>query len=367
MPLKDAIEIMTHTDAPRDIKDLTRSALAQWLQARGAAPYRAAQIQRWIYRGQVDDFAAMTDLAAPLRLDLAQGFRHQRLDLLDTVRSADDSCKYLFGLQDGRRIESVLMPERDHYTLCISSQVGCPLACRFCLTGHTGFERNLTAGEILSQVRDVRYRLPDPEKLTNIVFMGMGEPLANYEHVVAAIETLTDSEAGLGLAARRITLSTAGLADRLPQLGRDTRVNLAISLNAVDNDTRSRLMPVNRTYPLEQLLEACRHYPLPRGRRITFEYILLQGINDRPEDARRLCRLLRPIKAKINLIPFNEHPGCDFRRPPEETVRRFQRELLERHFTAVVRVSKGQDISAACGQLYAGRRLGDPVAETPAV
>jgi 23S rRNA (adenine2503-C2)-methyltransferase len=355
---------MTQANPRRDIKDLSRSELTQWLHERGAAAYRAAQIQRWIYRGQVDDFAAMTDLGKTLRLDLENGFQHQRLELLDTIRSADGSCKYLFGLQDGRRIECVLMPERDHYTLCISSQVGCPLACSFCLTGRTGFERNLTIGEILSQVRDVRYRLSDPEKLTNIVFMGMGEPLANYDHVVAAIGTLTDSEAGLGLAARRITLSTAGLAERLAHLGRDTRVNLAISLNAVDNDTRTRLMPINRTYPLEQLLEACRNYPLPRGRRITFEYILLHGINDRPEDARRLCRLLRPIKAKINLIPFNEHPGCDFRRPPEEAVRQFQQALLDRHFTAVVRISKGQDISAACGQLYAGRRLGNPTPET---
>jgi len=357
---------MTLTNDRPDIKNLSRRELAAWLAQEGAAAYRAGQIQRWIYRGQVDDFATMTDLGKELRRKLAESFGNARLELLDTVHSADGSRKYLFGLADGRRMESVLMPERDHYTLCISSQVGCPLACRFCLTGRTGFERNLTVGEILSQVRDVRYRLPDPEKLTNLVFMGMGEPLANYANLVAAIETLTDTEAGLGLAARRITVSTAGLADRLADLGRDTRVNLAISLNAVDNDTRSRLMPINRTYPLEQLLEACRRYPLPRGRRITFEYILLAGINDRPADARRLARLLHPIRAKINLIPFNEHPGCEFRRPPEEVVRDFQQALLQRHLTAVVRISKGQDISAACGQLYAGRRFGGPEEERPA-
>jgi 23S rRNA (adenine2503-C2)-methyltransferase len=213
----------------------------------------------------------------------------------------------------------------------------------------------LSRAEIINQVWEIRKQLEDPAQLTNLVFMGMGEPLANYQALVSAIEALTNSDWGMKFAARRITVSTAGLAPRIPQLGRDTRVNLAVSLNAVDDATRSRLMPVNRTYPLADLLAACRQFPLQTGRKITFEYILIQGLNDSIDHARRLAKLLAPVKAKINLIPFNPFEGSDFERPGEKAIRAFQALLLGKHYTSVVRYSKGQEIMAACGQLRGAR------------
>jgi 23S rRNA (adenine2503-C2)-methyltransferase len=335
------------------IQDQDLPQLSQWLQQRGIAPYRAGQILRWIYARQTDRFEDMTDLGMPLRRLLEAEFTIGRLQKLQVAASADGSRRYLFGLGDGNRIESVLIPERGHDTLCISSQVGCALACRFCRTGQGGLVRNLTAGEILSQVRDVCNDVSRPERLTNIVLMGMGEPLANYENLVAALNTLTDTAAGFGFAGRRITVSTAGLAPRIEPLGRDTAVNLAVSLNATDNTVRDRLMPINRTYPIEMLLDACRRFPLKPHRRITFEYILIEGVNDSDADARRLAKLLQPIRAKINLIPFNTHEACEFRRPEAAVIERFQAILLEKHYTVVIRRSKGQDIDAACGQLSA--------------
>jgi 23S rRNA (adenine2503-C2)-methyltransferase len=286
-------------------------------------------------------------------------FSIDRLEKIRIEKSRDGSKKYLFRLPDGNLIESVLIPERGHYTLCISSQVGCALGCRFCLTGQGGLARNLTSGEIIAQVRDIQEALDESRHLTNIVLMGMGEPLANYGNVVKAIDTLTDNALGLGFASRRITLSTSGLVDRLSDLGRDTEVSLAISLNAADNKTRDWLMPINQKYPIERLLEACRRYPLKPHRRITFEYILLKGINDSEKDAHRLAELLRPLRAKINLIPFNAFEGSEFRRPDESVITRFLQILLKSSYTAIIRRSKGEDISAACGQLRAYRRLGN--------
>jgi len=221
------------------------------------------------------------------------------------------------------------------------------------MTAAGGFERNLSRAEIIAQVRDIKNAMDDPERLSNIVFMGMGEPLANYQNLVSAIGVITDNDAGLRFAGRRVTVSTAGLVPKMAALGRDTKVNLAVSLNAADNETRSRLMPINRTYPLEALLEACRQYPLQPGRRITFEYILIKGINDSPDDARRLSKLLHPIRCKINLIPFNPHGGCDFQRPSEAVIQAFYDVLFAKNYTVIIRRSKGQDISAACGQLRA--------------
>ena len=284
---------------------------------------------------------------------LARHFVIDRLEVEKIETSRDGSRKYLFKLNDGKYIESVLIPERDHYTLCISSQVGCAQGCLFCLTAAGGFERNLTRAEIIAQVRDIKNELHDPEQLRNIVFMGMGEPLANYKNLVSALSTITDNGAGLRFSSRRITLSTAGLVPKLTTLGRDTLVNLAISLNATDNETRNRLMPINRKYPLEALLNACRQYPLPAGRRITFEYILIKGINDSEDDARRLAKLLQPIRCKINLIPFNPHEGCDFDRPAEAVIQSFYDILFANNYTVIIRRSKGQDISATCGQLRA--------------
>jgi 23S rRNA (adenine2503-C2)-methyltransferase len=338
-----------------DIKEFSGEQLTDWLQEHEIDSYRTDQILKWIYLRQADSFEMMTDLGRDIRGLLTRNFRIDRLKKVKIETSRDGSQKYLFALRDGKQIETVLIPERNHYTLCISSQVGCAQDCRFCLTAAGGFERNLTTGEIVAQVRDVKRDLADPSRLTNVVFMGMGEPLANYRNLVGAIKIITDNEAGLGFANRRVTVSTAGLVPKISALGDDTKVNLAVSLNATDNETRNRLMPLNRKYPLEVLLEACRQFPLPPARRITFEYILIKNINDSLQDARRLAKLLRPIKAKINLIPFNPHEGCEFERPAESDISRFQQLLIRKNYTAIIRHSKGADISAACGQLKARR------------
>lgn len=335
----------------QNILELDRDQLINRLDAQGIEAYRANQILKWIYLRQADRFDQMTDIAKDIRPLLADHFALRRLLVENVEISKDGSRKYLFKLEDGNYIESVLMPERDHYTLCVSSQVGCAMDCRFCLTASCGLQRNLSKAEIISQVRDIKNELQESIPMSNLVFMGMGEPLANYKNLLAALQVITDSSMGLGFASRRVTVSTAGLVPRLADLGRDTRVNLAISLNATDNQTRNRLMPINRKFPIEQLLKACQQFPLPGGRRITFEYVLLKGINDSVEDAHRLAKLLRPIKSKINLIPFNPHVGCQYQRPNEDHILRFQNILIDKNYTVMIRQSKGQDISAACGQL----------------
>ena len=338
-----------------DIKDLPRQELTDWLKGRGRRSFRTDQILSWIYLRQTDDFDAMTNLGKALRADLQASFVNRRLQVEDERVSKDGALKRLFRLHDGLHIETVLIPEKDHYTLCISSQVGCAQGCRFCMTARGGFVRNLSAGEIISQVRDFQKWVNEKDgmPLTNIVLMGMGEPLANYKNVLQALHVITDGNHGLKFSTRRVTLSTAGLVPKMVELGRDSQVNLAVSLNAADDETRSRLMPINRKYPLDQLIAACRRYPLPPRRKITFEYILMQGINDRLDDARRLVKQLHGVKAKINLIPFNEHPGSDFKRPSAEQITRFQEFVADHHYTVIVRHSKGQDIGAACGQLRA--------------
>ncbi len=340
-------------DKKKNILEYDRGQLIFWLESREIKPYRADQILKWIYLRQADRFDQMTDIAKDVRLLLEDHFTIERLQIENVETSKDGSRKYLFKLKDGKRIESVLIPERDHYTLCASSQVGCAQDCRFCLTARGGLQRNLSKAEIVSQVRDIKNALDNALPLSNLVFMGMGEPLANYKNLVAAIEVITDSRHGLGFAGRRVTVSTAGLVPKLVSLGRDTRVNLAVSLNAADNPTRDRLMPVNHKYPIETLIEACRDFPLTGGRRITFEYVLLKNVNDSEEDAVRLAKLLRSIKSKINLIPFNSHEGCRYQRPDEDAILRFQKILIDKNYTVMIRQSKGQDISAACGQLAA--------------
>lgn len=336
-----------------DIKELTRDDLILWLKLRDIKPYRANQILKWVYLQQTDTFDVMTDIKKEIRERLSHHFSIKRLEKARIETSQDGTKKYLFKLGDGKYIESVLIPEKDHYTLCISSQVGCAQGCRFCLTARAGFARNLTKGEIIAQVRDVAYDIGDSKRLTNIVMMGMGEPLINYSNVVGAINTLTDSDVGLGFSSRRLTVSTAGFVPKLSALGRETSVNLAISLNATENKTRDMLMPINRNYPIERLLKACANYPLMPRQRITFEYILIKGINDSEEDAKRLVRLLRPIRAKINLIPFNTFKECRFDRSEDSVILNFRDILTKNNYTAIIRHSKGQDISAACGQLSA--------------
>jgi 23S rRNA (adenine2503-C2)-methyltransferase len=334
----------------QDVKNFTEDSLVQWLGKHDIAAYRAGQILRWIYHRGVSSFSDMTDLSKDFRGFLSERLAITRLETERVQTSRDGSMKYLFCLRDGQHVESVLIPEPGHWTLCISTQVGCAMGCKFCLTGRGGLVRNLEPAEIVNQICAVTEDLQGPDPLTNIVLMGMGEPLANYENVVQAIRTIEGNN-GLQFSSRRVTLSTAGLVPRIEDLGRDVRVNLAVSLNAADDDTRSRLMPINRTYPIETVLSACRRFPLPPRRTIMFEYVLIAGVNDAPSDAERLARLLRPLRAKINLIPFNPFEGADFKRPEEDVILAFQEVLLNRHYTVIIRHSKGSDICAACGQL----------------
>ncbi len=338
-----------------DIKELTQDQLAMWLEMRGLEPYRAGQILKWVYVNRVSAFDKMTNLSKKTRNLLTGHFYINCLVKKQVETSRDGSRKILFGLDDGKHIETVLIPEKSHYTLCVSTQVGCALGCRFCMTSQSGLIRNLTRGEIVSQVRDTIIDLEPvgSRRLTNIVFMGMGEPLANYENVISALETIADPEFGLQISSRKITVSTAGLVPKISDFGQDARVNLAISLNATDNKTRSLLMPVNKKHPIETLIEACRTYALKPRQRITFEYILIKGLNDSEENAKRLVNLLRPIRSKINLIPFNEHEASEFKRPKESTIDKFREILVKNNYTAIIRQSKGRDISAACGQLGA--------------
>jgi 23S rRNA (adenine2503-C2)-methyltransferase len=340
-----------------NILDFTRDDLAVWLESRGMRPFRAGQIFKWLYIRQVDAFEQMTDLSKALRKTLADYFFVNRLILDDRQVSVDGTEKFLLRLADGQHIESVLIPEKDHFTLCVSSQVGCAQACQFCLTAKGGLVRNLSVSEIISQVRDARYYLlekdVDPLKLSNIVFMGMGEPLANYKNLIKALFIITDSDYGLKFSSRRVTVSTSGLVPKMTQLGLDTDVNLAVSLNATTDEMRSALMPINKTYPLPVLLDACQAFAMKPRNKITFEYILMKGVNDTKADALRLVKLLDPIKAKVNLIPFNEHDRSDFKRPSKEAISGFLQILLDRNLTAITRKSKGDDILAACGQLKA--------------
>ena len=344
---------MINQEEKTNIIDLTKDELLSWLDQNGIQPYRASQMLKWVYLKQADDFGDMTDIGLEIKKLFSRHLTIDRLEKMKIEISKDGSRKYLFGLKDGNHIESVLIQEKNHYTLCISSQVGCAQGCRFCMTSRGGFVRNLTKGEIVSQVRDIQKDLEDPSRLTNIVFMGMGEPLANYRNVVNAIDTISSDDCGLDFSSRKITVSTAGIVPLLEDFGRDTKVNLAVSLNATENKTRDMLMPVNRKYPIEELIEACRRYDLKPRKSITFEYILIKGINESPDDARRLAKLLRPVKSKINLIPFNEHEKSEFKRPEETVIRNFQEILTGKNYTAVIRRSKGEDISAACCQLRA--------------
>ncbi len=337
-----------------DVKNMSEQGLTSWLEKRGIQAYRAGQILRWIYHRNAADFFHMTDLPKDLRRRLSDNVTISHFEPETIASSHDGSRKLLFRLSDGHHVESVLIPEREHWTLCISSQVGCAMGCAFCLTGLGGLIRNLKPSEIVNQVCAARNYLGTKGRLTNIVFMGMGEPLANYDGVLQAIRTITENN-GLQFSNRRVTLSTAGLAPRIDDLGRDVTVNLAVSLNATTNDTRDALMPINRIHPIEDLLSACSRFPLPSRRMITFEYVMLAGINDSPEDAKRMAKLLHPLRAKINLIPFNPFQGCAFTRPEDEAILAFQKILIDKHYTVIIRRSKGQDVGAACGQLRAAK------------
>jgi 23S rRNA (adenine2503-C2)-methyltransferase len=325
--------------------------LVPLVEALGHPPYRGRQLATWLYVKGVRDFDVMTDLPRELRARLAASFVFAPPEVAERQVSRDGSTKLALRLADGRTVQAVVMPDGDRRTVCVSTQVGCGFGCAFCLTGTMGLVRNLTAGEIVGQVWVARAILPPGERVTHVVFMGMGEPLANYAATVQALRTLT-APLGFGLSPRRITVSTVGLVQGLERLAReDLRVNVAVSLHAAGDEVRERLMPVNRGWGLDALLAACRRFPLPVRQRMTFEYTLLADVNDAPEEARRLVRRLQGLRAKVNLIPFNEWPGSAFRRPAVERILAFQRVLLDAGMTATVRWSKGEDVGAACGQL----------------
>ena len=333
-----------------NLKGLNEAETEAWVLELGMESYRARQIRQWLFKKLVGSFDEMTNISASRRALLQEKADISPLKLVDRLESTDTTAKYLFKCRDGNLIESVLIPEKDHLTLCISSQAGCSMGCRFCLTARQGLIRNLTPDEIIEQIILVKRSISTPDRITNIVFMGMGEPLANYDAVIKTAGNLIAEDA-MNFSHRKVTLSTCGLVPQIDRLGKEIPVNLAISLNAPDNRKRDYLMPINKVYPIELLLSACKDFPLPNRGMLTFEYILIDGINDTDEDALKLCKILNGLRAKINLIPLNPHPGSDMSPSPQERIHAFQDILIRNHYTAIIRKSKGRDILAACGQL----------------
>ena len=343
---------MPDSNASVNLLGLNRQALADYLVQLGEKPFRARQLLKWVHAQGVLDFQAMTDLSKTLRARLAREAVLAPPKVVMTRESRDGTVKWLMELADGNRIETVFIPEERRGTLCISSQGGCALNCAFCATARQGFSRNLTAAEIIGQVWQAHRLLPRG-KITNVVLMGMGEPLLNFDAVVAATDLMMD-DLGYGLAKRRVTVSTAGLVPAIERLALVSDVSLAVSLHATTDSLRNELVPINRKYPLSQLLEACLrfiHSPRQQGRKITWEYVMLDGINDSPADARRLVKLLSHIPSKINLIPFNPFPAAPYRRSSDAAIERFQTILQTAGFLTTVRRTRGDDIDAACGQL----------------
>ena len=339
-----------------NIKDYRLGELTDWLALRGEPAFRGRQIFQWLYQRRATDFQSMTNIAQALREALARHFSLGALERHTVEVSQDGSRKYAFLLGDGRRIESVLMPNNTHYTLCVSTQVGCAMGCGFCMTARMGLVRNLTPGEIVQQVVEAYADVTEGGLIRNIVFMGMGEPLHNYDNLAAALSILTEGH-GFGFSWRRLTVSTSGLVPAIRRFAKDRLpANLAVSLNGVSDEVRARLMPVNRRWGIGELLAACREIPKAPRVRITIEYVLLKGVTDSLADARKLVKLLHGLKCKVNLIPFNPWPGSGYQGPTLEHARAFQEELLNRGLLVTLRISKGQDIQAACGQLITASR-----------
>jgi 23S rRNA (adenine2503-C2)-methyltransferase len=339
------------TDTRPNLAESELHDLELSLEGLGHPRFHARQIFQWVHKRGITDFSSMSDLPRELRAELERACRIATPDVERVERSEDGTVKFLLRLDDGKHIESVFIPDTPAMTFCISTQVGCAMKCAFCLTGKMGIDRNLTAGEIAGQVRVLARELGMMDTRFNIVLMGMGEPLHNYEATMKALRILAD-EHGFGMSGRRMTLSTVGVLPALERLATEPLMpNLAISLHATTEEQRDLLVPINRKYGLKELLEACRRFPLKRRERITFEYVLLQDVNDTPEDARRLVRLLQGIKGKVNLLPLNEAAGIPFARPSDDRVNRFAKILAEHGVTVSVRKSRGRDIRAACGQL----------------
>lgn len=368
-----ATEAAPPSETLPDLRDLPREALRAFVKERGEPAYRGDQIFGWIWRRGARSFDEMTNLPAALREKLGAEARISQPTLAEVSTSSDGTQKVLLELEDGRRVETVLIPDGERLTLCISSQVGCALACRFCATGTMGLTRHMRAGEIVSQILAAQSLLLDEAKanradpaerpITNIVMMGMGEPLHNYDGTLAALRILTD-EQGFHYAPARITVSTVGLVPQMLALGEALPVRLAVSLHAGDAETRRGLMPIDKRYPMEEVLAACRQFPLKTRERITFEYTLLRGVNDRPVDAENLARCLDGLRCKVNLLAFNEHDGAPFERPEDRAVFDFSERLRSLGVDAFVRRTRGRDIAAACGQLAVGPRKGTPEDDT---
>jgi len=362
-------------DGRRNLVGLSREELGAEIAALGEKPFRAGQLWHWIYHRGITDFAAMTTLAKSFRANLATGHEVRRPAVGEAQRSRDGTAKWLLRFPDGQEVETVHIPEEDRGTLCVSSQVGCTLTCQFCHTGTQRLVRNLSAGEIVGQVmlaRDYLGEWPAPaegRQLTNVVLMGMGEPLYNYDNVAKALKIMMDPE-GIAISKRKITLSTSGVVPEMRRCGAELGVNLAVSLHAVSDEVRDRIMPINKKYPLKELLDACRSYPgSNNARRITFEYVMLKGVNDSPSDARELTRLLKDIPAKVNLIPFNPWPGSFFECSEPAAITAFADILSAAAISAPVRATRGEDILAACGQLKSESRRKKKIerqAEAPA-
>ncbi len=369
--MSDAIADLSGPEAPPahdalpELRALPQGRLAELVAALGERPFRARQLFRWLHRNGAASLDEMTDLPRALREVLRTRTRLTTLERAGEQRSADGTIKWAWRTADGKLVESVYLPEPERKTLCVSTQVGCAVGCAFCLTATMGLARNLTAAEIVEQVHRANRRLCElgegapPRPLTNLVFMGMGEPLANYRNLKLALDLLLHED-GPNFSHRHVTVSTSGLVPMMARLGAETPVKLAVSLNATTDAQRDALMPINRRWPIARLLEACRAFPTRNGRRITFEYVMLGGVNDTLDDARRLAQLLAGIAAKVNLIPYNENPGLGFAAPAPEAVQAFLDALVARNLTAVVRKSRGLDISAACGQLAREGGPGDP-------
>ncbi|GAP66970.1 radical SAM enzyme, Cfr family [Mizugakiibacter sediminis] len=343
------------TAGKTNLLDFDRRGLREFFAQLGEKPYRADQVMKWIYHRLVDDFAQMTDLGKALRAKLADACYVGPPRTLFEKGSADGTHKWLLGMDGGNAIETVYIPEPTRGTLCVSSQVGCGLNCQFCSTATQGFNRNLAAAEIIGQVWVAAKHLGNvphqQRRITNVVMMGMGEPLLNFDNVVTAMSVMRD-DLGFGLANKRVTLSTAGLAPMIDKLSEAADVSLAVSLHAPNDELRTQLVPLNKRYPIDELLAACARYVSKRPRAsITFEYTLMKGVNDQPEHARQLVKLMRRLPSKVNLIPFNPFAGTRFERSPPEAIAAFQKILLDSGVLATVRRTRGDDIDAACGQL----------------
>jgi 23S rRNA (adenine2503-C2)-methyltransferase len=356
----EATAMIADAAARVNLLDMPRAQLEAWCATVGSKPFRARQLMNWIYKRGCDRFDQMSDLAKGFRAQLTEQAQITLPEILTVQRASDGTCKWLLRADSSQAFETVYIPESDRGTLCISSQVGCALDCAFCATAQQGFNRNLSTAEIVGQVwlanRELGFRPGGERIVTNVVLMGMGEPLANLRNVIPALHIFLD-DFGFDLSRRRVTLSTSGLVPQIYRLAQESNVALAVSLHAADDALRSELVPINRVHPIAELLEACWHYIDERnGRSVTFEYVMLEGINDAPSQAQALARLLRGHPAKVNLIPFNAFAGTRFCGSPESTIARFRDELLRAGVMATVRRTRGADIDAACGQLV-GRVL----------